>query len=99
MAKLLRRLQAGSFDDSSNVVVVVQPEERELPPGARQVVLICGNGCFLEPFFVALLWAAGLAQLQYVPVIFEDTFRFPSPVLLTEIKNAVPTLLAELAWG
>jgi len=63
----------------------------DMPEKAACCVFILTNGAFSEPFFVkAMMKAVGT---RFLPIIADDSFRFPSKAMLDEIEATAGTRL------
>jgi hypothetical protein len=61
---------------------------REALSGDVDVLLIlCTNGCFLEEKFLRALDAATDRDLRYLPIIGDESFRFPGPTFYAAMKK------------
>eukprot|EP00404_Azadinium_spinosum_P037723 CAMPEP_0180643154 /NCGR_PEP_ID=MMETSP1037_2-20121125/47632_1 /TAXON_ID=632150 /ORGANISM="Azadinium spinosum, Strain 3D9" /LENGTH=173 /DNA_ID=CAMNT_0022666581 /DNA_START=44 /DNA_END=562 /DNA_ORIENTATION=- len=68
--------------------VVLTPGE-ELNKSVERIVFICSNGCFLNPSLLGNLFASAEKELKVLPIIAEDSFRFPSPAFFARLEDEV----------
>ena len=53
------------------------------------MVLVLTQGCLKTPSMIALLYQAALIEACLVPVLAEDSFRFPSAESFEELHREV----------
>ena len=64
---------------------VLGPEEN-LPRNATMLLVMSSNGCFQRPYFVRQLFQAERLGIGAIPVIVDDSFRFPSDLFFQELR-------------
>jgi hypothetical protein len=88
---LLKMLHA-----SANSFPRVLLRDETLHKHADKAVLVCSNGCFVHRLVVSALLQGSTQQLKVLPVICEDSFRFPSKQFFTALAADVAPLMRVL---
>ncbi|CAE8656775.1 unnamed protein product [Polarella glacialis] len=66
--------------------------DESVPAELKQVVVVCSSGCFLSPVMMRALIMAAECKATVLPVISEDSFRFPTEELYEQICSEAPKL-------
>jgi len=66
-----------------------------LTTSTTMVVLVLTNGCFNSPSIINVLFRASEISAVLMPVVGEDSFRFPSPDFYDQLHNLVLESLQE----
>jgi len=81
-------LLEGNKGQSNSAVHVLMLEE-EMPAGVRQVILVCTNGVTERPHVFRALVVASEAEADFLPVVSEPSFRFPTSAFYKTLRDAV----------
>jgi hypothetical protein len=66
-----------------------------LPTSTKTCVFMLSNDVFSNLDFTAAMIAAARLQVRHIPVVIEDTFRFPSPKKVDKLGFGLCSLLAD----
>jgi hypothetical protein len=66
----------------------------KLPTSTKTCVFMLSNGVFSNLDFTAAMTDAARLQVRHIPVVIEDTFRFPSPSAINKLGFELCSLLA-----
>jgi hypothetical protein len=78
----------------STMIPQLLPADGELPSTATICIFILKNGVFSCRSFMQYLISAGMQEIKHIPIIAEDSFRFPSKSLEQELQVTLPGLLS-----
>jgi hypothetical protein len=71
----------------------VLPPDAEVHPDTQRIIYVCSAGCFTNPACMSQIFQAAELTVTILPIISEDSFRFPTPVFFDELaKEATPIL-------
>ena len=97
-ALVVKELLKGHFPLLSRVSYLLGPEEH-LPENTATVLVVCSNGCFHCPRFVGQLMQAQALSVNLLPIIAEESFRFPSEQWYQELSRLSPHLLSSSRYA
>mmetsp|Transcript_116309 Transcript_116309/g.374829 ORF Transcript_116309/g.374829 Transcript_116309/m.374829 type:complete len:627 (-) Transcript_116309:44-1924(-) len=86
-------------DQREGMVLQILEPTSILPASAHDVVVVCTNGLFERLSVVEVLIAAGEVQADLIPIVSESTFRFPSLVFYTELREVITKATGGLQIG
>lgn len=85
-ALVLCKLLAPLTMHDSSVMPVILPATERLPVTTKTCIFILSNGMFFNLQFIGTLVEAAKLETEYIPVIMEDGFRFPTKALIQELQ-------------
>ena len=66
-------------------------EGEAIPDKAEAALMVCSNGCFLCPHVAdVLLQVASLHRCSLLPILSDDSFRFPDEDFFKELALQAP---------
>ena len=68
-------------------------EDEDIGETPTTIVVVCSNGCFLQPVFARQLCRAAEQRARVVPIVAEGGFRFPTREFLEELVSLSAHLL------
>ena len=69
----------------------VMMEGEAIPDKAEAALMVCSNGCFLCPHVAdVLLQVASLHRCSLLPILSDDSFRFPDEDFFRELALQAP---------
>jgi hypothetical protein len=83
-----------TYHDSSQIPILLT-EDQAFDPQFKKCIFVLSNGAFVNPQFVRNLKGAAETGVQYIPIIAEDGFRFPTEDLLQELRERLPPILKQ----
>jgi len=83
-ALILERLLRPRFAHTPKELPTILPFGSSLPSSARKILLICTNGVLEQESVISNLALVVQAQMKCLPVVADDSFRFPTPSWLDE---------------
>merc|ERR1712083_895385 len=66
-----------------------------LPRTVQQVLALCTNGAFRKSHLITALVHAAKLRCQYVPILAEESFRFPTNEWFQELRQATISLISQ----
>jgi len=74
LASLLQPKFANSPED---IPAVLHQDYSQLPQTTKLMVVLCTNGAFQQTDFLLTLWAGSELQVKSLPILADESFRFP----------------------
>lgn len=78
-----------------HIPFVLQQPSSAFPSTVRLMLIMCTNGAFQQKEFLLTLIAAAKAEVLFVPILAEETFRFPTRDFLKSIKGTITAITDE----
>ena len=91
---LLVRELLKKYSPLSGAGYVLEPHEN-LPASVTAVLVMSSNGCFQRPNFVRQLFQAEARGIGAIPIIVDESFRFPSDALFQELRALSRHILSD----
>lgn len=83
-AMVLGRLLGSLMAHDIEMLPFILPEEHVLPESVKVLIIMCSSGVFQNSSVLSTLKAAAQRQTKYIPMITDDSFRFPSSEALAQ---------------
>jgi hypothetical protein len=88
----------GLFQDSATLIPHVVQTTEEMPRSVQKLLVTCSNGCFASPFVAKSLLRAAEIGVGVLPVISEESFRFPTKSFFEELRKMEWDVLGGTAY-
>jgi hypothetical protein len=92
---ILCKMVARLTSHIAGMIPYLLPDGEEMTHAYNKVIFVLSNGAFTNSHFLRNLLQAGKAKSQFIPIIAEDGFRFPSKDMLQELSLEFPSLMAK----
>jgi hypothetical protein len=95
-ALVLRMYLAKHFVHSPNDIPFVLPKDEPVPDTIRSLLIMCTRGALQQPEFLKSLMQAAQNSVKHLPILADESFRFPTQSFILESKLVVSALTDKL---
>jgi len=89
-AQVLKCLLTPKFSHSpADTPFVHQNGPTDLPAELKMILVVCTNGAFQQKDFLLTLYAAGKKEVSSIPILADESFRFPDKAFMQTNEAAL----------
>merc|ERR1719183_1763723 len=83
-ALVLRILLVKALSSNPDDIPYIHPEGAELMPTVKLILITCTQGAFQQPQFLRAIIKAAQLEAKYLPILADESFRFPDQQFVNE---------------